>query len=350
MHQRTRKLMTMHMALHLWDDVDRLYVPRKEGGSGLTSIQDRVDISIQRLEDFIKKREGRLITATRNNTDNTNINKIKITRKQKWEEKQLSGRQTIEISREKTWTRLRKRNLKRETKSLLIAAQKNVIRTNYVKARIDKTQQNNWCRLCGDRDETINRIRSESSKLAEKVYKTGHDWMGKVIQGELRKKFKFDHANKWYMHNPESFLENEMHKILWAFELQMDHLISARRLDLVIINNKKKKKKKKEKKKRTCRIVDFVVPADKRVKLKESEKRVKFIDLARELKQLWNNVTGVVDTVTKRLVQGLEDLEIRGRVKTIQIRVLLRSTRILRGVLETWGGLQMLRLQWKTIS
>ena len=32
MDERTRKLMTMHKALHPWDDVDRLYVPRKEGG------------------------------------------------------------------------------------------------------------------------------------------------------------------------------------------------------------------------------------------------------------------------------------------------------------------------------
>ena len=47
MDQRTRKLMTMHKALHPRDDVDRLYVSRKEGGRGLTSIEDSVDASIQ---------------------------------------------------------------------------------------------------------------------------------------------------------------------------------------------------------------------------------------------------------------------------------------------------------------
>ena len=46
MDQRTRKLMTIHKALHPRDDVDRLYVPRKEGRRGLTSIEDRVDASI----------------------------------------------------------------------------------------------------------------------------------------------------------------------------------------------------------------------------------------------------------------------------------------------------------------
>ena len=45
--------------------------------------------------------------------------------------------------------------------------------------------------------------------------------------------------NKWYMHNPESMIENETHKILWDFEIQMDHLISIRWPDQVIINKKK---------------------------------------------------------------------------------------------------------------
>ena len=31
---------------------------------------------------------------------------------------------------------------------------------------------------------------------------------------ELRKKVKFDHTNKWYIHNAEFNLEHEMHKIL----------------------------------------------------------------------------------------------------------------------------------------
>ena len=70
----------------LIEDVDRLYTSRKEEGRGLTSIEDSVDASI-RLEDYIEKSRGRLITATRNNTDNTKTNRTEITRKQKWDEK-----------------------------------------------------------------------------------------------------------------------------------------------------------------------------------------------------------------------------------------------------------------------
>ena len=56
-----------------------------------------------------------------------------------------------------------------------MAAQNNAVRTNNIKARIDKTQQNSKCRLCGDREETINHIISEYSKLAQKENKIRHD-------------------------------------------------------------------------------------------------------------------------------------------------------------------------------
>ena len=50
---------------------------------------------------------------------------------------------------------------------------------NNIKARIDKTHQNRKCRLCGDIDKTISRIISQCCKLAQKEYKTRHDWLGK---------------------------------------------------------------------------------------------------------------------------------------------------------------------------
>ena len=58
---------------------------------------------------------------------------------------------------------------------------------------------------------------------------------------------------------------------------------------------------------RICKIVDFAVPADDRINLKESEKKDKYLDLARELKRLWNMkvtivpiVIGAFGTITKR--------------------------------------------------
>ena len=61
-------------------------------------------------------------------------------------------------------------------------------------------------------------------------------------------------------------------------------------------------------------------------------------------------VIGALGTITKGLLKGLEDLEIGGRVETIQTKALLRTARIIRRFLETWGDLLLLKLQWKTIS
>ena len=72
-------------------------------------------------------------------------------------------------------------------------------------------------------------------QISTERVKTRHDWMGKVIHWEMWKPFKFDHTNKWYMHNPASVLENNTHKLLWDFDIHTDHLISARRSDLIII-------------------------------------------------------------------------------------------------------------------
>ena len=83
--------MTMHKALHLRDDVDRLYVSRKVEGKGLSCIENNVDASILRFKEYIEKHERGLMTAIKNDTDNTVINKITIARKQKWKKNQLYG-------------------------------------------------------------------------------------------------------------------------------------------------------------------------------------------------------------------------------------------------------------------
>ena len=88
--------------------------------------------------------------------------------------------------------------------------------------------------------------------------------------------------------------------------------------------------------------MNFAVPEEHRIKLKESEKRDKYIDLARELKKLLNMkitvrpiVIGALRTIPEGLVKGLKDLKIRAQVEIVQITVLLRSDRILRRVLQT---------------
>ena len=75
-------------------------------------------------------------------------------------------------------------------------------------------------RVCDDRDETINHMISECIKLAQKKYRTTHDWVGKVIHMELYKRLKFNHTNKCYVHKPYYVQWNEMHKVLEDFKIE----------------------------------------------------------------------------------------------------------------------------------
>ena len=81
----------MHKTLHPRDVVNRLYVYRREGRRGFASIEDSVEASIQRLEDYMEIHERGLITAIGNDTANTIDDRMTTTRKQKWEKKQLYG-------------------------------------------------------------------------------------------------------------------------------------------------------------------------------------------------------------------------------------------------------------------
>ena len=73
------------------------------------------------------------------------------------------------------------------------------------------------------------------------MYKTTHGWLYKVIHRELCKKFIFDHRDKWHMLSSEPILENATHKIILDFDILINHLISARRSNILIINHPAKR-------------------------------------------------------------------------------------------------------------
>ena len=111
------------------------------------------------------------------------------------------------------------------------------------------------------------------------------------------------------------------------------------------------------KKTRPCCLVDFAaISADHRLKIKESEKIDKYLNLAKELKKLLNIsmkvipiVVGALGRVPEGLKKRLEELEIRGGIKTLQLTALLRSTRRPRRVLENWRDLLLLKFQWTLV-
>ena len=164
-------------------------------------------------------------------------------------------RQTKEVRSDQCWAWFQNEDLKRETESLIVAAQNQSVRTNLVKAKFYKSQGDSLCRVCRKADESIDHIVSGCSKLAPNEYKRRHDNLGKIVHWKLARKCNFEAGDKWYEHESERVLENEDYKILWDFIIQTDP-------DLVVV----------DKKERNCKIIDFAVPGDSRIEKKEKDK------------------------------------------------------------------------------
>ena len=90
-------------------------------------------------------------------------------------------RQTKEGRSEQSWVLLQNGDLKGETESLIVAAQNQSIRTNLVKAKINRSQKDTLCRLYKKADQSIDHVVSSCSKLTQKEYKRRHDNLGKIV-------------------------------------------------------------------------------------------------------------------------------------------------------------------------
>ena len=132
-------------------------------------------------------------------------------------------------------------------------------------------------------------------------------------------------------HKPESVLENEDYKIYLDFSIQTDHVIEARRPDLVVV----------DKKKRICKIIDFAVPGDSSIEEKEKYKIEEYQDSRMELQKIWNVklkiiplVVGSLGAIPKQFGSRLKQTGITVGKLQVQKTVLLETDRILRKVVE----------------
>ena len=93
----------------------------------------------------------------------------------------------------------------------------------------------------------------------------------KAINWELWKGLTFGHAGNWYMHKPESVVENGTYKILQELEIQTDPQIAARRLDLVLPPPIKKKKNKNRAKNKQTKIPKRIPTKNKQTENKQAK-------------------------------------------------------------------------------
>ena len=66
LYRKTRKLLTIHGQHHSKADVDRLYVPRKQGGRGLMQLESSHAVEITNLMEYVERKEDPLIQNFKN--------------------------------------------------------------------------------------------------------------------------------------------------------------------------------------------------------------------------------------------------------------------------------------------
>ena len=150
------------------------------------------------------------------------------------------GRDADDEKSGKSWHWLRNWNLKRETESLLSAAQEQALNTNSVRKTYQKDVSNK-CRLCGAYVENVLHIVSGCSMLVQKEYKRRHNKVCLNIHWTLCKKYGVKVCGRWYEHKVESVMGNAIVKILWDVCIQVDRQIEHQRPDIVVMEKNMKK-------------------------------------------------------------------------------------------------------------
>ena len=226
MDRTTRKLMTIHGALHPKSDVDRVFVSRHNGGRGLASVEMCARTEENNLAFYVKMSSVQFLGGVKiPNILNCVESKEKTLFKReiqneniaRWIGKKMYGqcvRETPEqIDKERTREWVRKSDLKVETEALIFAAQEQALRTNVVKCNIDKTGSSPLCRLCGEKNETVTHLVCGRKVLAQKEYKKRHDNIASIVHWKRCGIYNLGRVDKWYEHHPDGVIENESVKI-----------------------------------------------------------------------------------------------------------------------------------------
>ena len=235
-------------------------------------------------------------------------------------------RDTKDLKTEDSWKWLVREDFKRETESLLIAAQDQALDTNSVKKTIYQQELSDKCRLCGERVENVTHIVSSCKMLAQKDYKRRHDKICLNLHWSLCQKYGFEVDTRWYLHEPEKVLETEHAKILWDFSIQTDRKIEHNRPVITLVDKKTDR----------CFLIDVAVPGDGNIARKEFEKINNYADLRVKIERMWNRKTSVIPVVrgalrsiSHKLPYFLDQLKIKYSVGVFQKSALLGTANIL---------------------
>ena len=356
-------------------DVERMYLPRKIGGRGLTQLEMAYKTTTVGLNTYLQKTEDALLTLVYQHERNKKlysvqkeaekyvreINIPEVIRKENekitnfakrtkqeakkwtqkrlietWEAKPMHGQyptrvKKADIDQEQTHQWLQSAGLKSETEGMVMAAQDQSLATRSYRNKIIKDGTDPKCRMCNNYDETIDHIVSGCPILAPTEYIHRHDKAASYIHWKICKHFQLPAADKWYEHQPTTVAENNKVTVLWDMPVNTDREIKANRPDIIIKNKEEK----------TCLMIDMTVPSERNVTIKEVEKLSKYKDLDIEVSRMWEMKTttipvviGALGLIKKGLEKRLKQIPGSPKMQEIQKIVILGSAHIIRKVLS----------------
>ena len=373
---KTRKLLNMHKMLHPKADVERLYIPRKDGGRGLIEVETAFKIATIGLDHHLRTKTGNIqsrclnmitskaktsvtknaikfkgevtISEFENKEDkaasenakalkNMTKSKMKSVKKEKWKNKALHGQYPkllekphVDIVTTNKWL---SSNLKGETERLLVAAQDQALNTRNYHKVICGQKVEGKCRTCSQYEETVDHIVPGCEVLAKTEYISRHDKAAAYFHWKICQDHDSEVIETWYEHKPESVTHNKDSKItiMWDPPVITDRTITANRPDIIIkglVNS-------------TCKLIDVSIPSDRNIALEEIGKKSKYKDLELEIQRMWQMktevipvVVGALGTIKKGMVENIKRVPERANVTDTQTTSMLGSARILRKVLN----------------
>ncbi|CAH3034003.1 unnamed protein product, partial [Porites lobata] len=283
---KTRKLLNMRKMLHPKADVERLYIPRKDGGRGLIDVETAFKTATIGLDHYLKHKEGQYPkqvleherskaknSISKNATKFKRESRMKSMKEEKWKNKALHGQYPKILEKPHvdtvTTNKWLSSNLKGETERLLVAAQDQAINTRNYQKVICGQQVESKCRLCSQHEETV---------LAKTEYISRHNNAAAYLHWSICKDHDIEITDKWYEHEPETVIHNKDNNItiMWDMPVNTDRTITANRPDIIV----------KDSVNSTCKLIDMTVPSDRNIVLKETEKKCKYKDLELEIQRM----------------------------------------------------------------
>lgn len=341
-----RTSLTRHGMLHPNSAIERLYLPRKEGGRGMTNLEEaclkeKENINKYFLKTNLPVHQWVAATASPRVTDEdvaVRENRLEKFR-QAWQAKPLHGRfyaslHQVEVDLQSSNTYLTQGYLFPQTEGTFLAIQDQVVPTRtYIKHILKQQVETTKCRLCNAAEESVQHLSSGCSSIAGTKYLNRHNNMGKVVHQLLGlQKQLIQHFIPHHIYTPQTILEDEQCKVYWDLTVITDIGVEHNRPDMVLWDKQNK----------TATIIDFAVPLDHNLAKSYAEKISKYEALSQQMKDMWRLrrvtimplVISANGLVHRKTIQHLKELNLpQNTITWMQKAVILGTVNIIRKII-----------------